>query len=40
MGDNRNMSSDSRYWGTVTRERIIAKASMIFMPFNRMGLLH
>jgi len=40
MGDNRNMSSDSRYWGTVTRERIIGKASMIFMPFNRMGLLH
>ena len=40
MGDNRNMSSDSRYWGIVTRDRIIGKAALIFMPFNRFGLLH
>ncbi len=40
MGDNRNMSSDSRYWGVVTRDRIIAKASIIFMPFQRFGRLH
>lgn len=40
MGDNRNMSSDSRYWGVVTRDRIIGKAALIFMPLNRFGLLH
>ena len=37
MGDNRNNSNDSRYWGTVKRNRIMGKASFIFMPFNRMG---
>lgn len=37
MGDNRNNSNDSRYWGVVKRNRIMGKASFIFMPFNRMG---
>ncbi len=26
MGDNRNHSDDSRYWGNVTRDRVLAKA--------------
>ncbi len=37
MGDNRNNSNDSRFWGVVTRDRVIGKAAFIFMPFNRMG---
>lgn len=40
MGDNRNDSNDSRYWGTLERERIIGKASFIFWPFDRLGLIH
>jgi signal peptidase I len=39
MGDNRNNSNDSRFWGIVKRNRVIGKASLIFMPFNRMGLI-
>ncbi len=37
MGDNRNNSNDSRFWGVVKRNRIMGKASFVFMPFNRMG---
>ncbi len=40
MGDNRNNSNDSRYWGTLERSRVIGKASVIFFPFNRMRVLH
>ena len=40
MGDNRNDSNDSRFWGTVERKRIIGKASIIFFPFNRIRFLH
>ncbi len=40
MGDNRNDSNDSRFWGTVERKRIIGKASLIFFPFNRIRLIH
>ena len=32
MGDNSAHSSDSRYWGTVPRERIVGKASVIWWP--------
>lgn len=39
MGDNRNKSNDSRFWGIVTRDRIIGKASFIFWPVNRLGLI-
>ena len=40
MGDNRNNSLDSRFWGTVDRKQIIGKASVIFFPFNRIRLIH
>lgn len=39
MGDNRNNSNDSRFWGVVTRDRVIGKAAFIFMPLNRMGII-
>ncbi len=40
MGDNRNFSNDSRFWGTLDRSRVMGKASVIFYPFNRMRVLH
>jgi signal peptidase I len=40
MGDNRNNSLDSRFWGIVERKRIMGKAAVIFFPFNRIRLLH
>ena len=40
MGDNRNDSNDSRYWGPLDRSRVIGKASLIFWPLNRIRVLH
>jgi len=40
LGDNRNNSHDSRFWGTLPRERILGKAMMVFWPFDRLRLLH
>ncbi len=40
MGDNRNDSNDSRFWGTVKRWRIMGKAEVIFWPVNRIRILH
>ena len=34
MGDNRDNSLDSRYWGFVPRENIIGKPLMIFWSYN------
>jgi signal peptidase I len=39
MGDNRNHSNDSRFWGPLKRDRVIGKASFIFWPLNRIRLI-
>ena len=32
MGDNRDHSNDSRFWGTVKRDKLIAKALFRWYP--------
>ncbi|MCR5743724.1 MAG: signal peptidase I [Lachnospiraceae bacterium] len=39
MGDHRNGSSDSRNWGTVSREDIMGKALFIYFPFDDISWL-
>ncbi len=40
MGDNRNHSNDSRYWGFVDRKYIIAKGMLVYWPFNQCRVIH
>jgi signal peptidase I len=35
MGDNRDDSFDSRYWGTVDRKRIVGRATTVVLSFDR-----
>ncbi|HLV81381.1 MAG TPA: signal peptidase I [Chthonomonadaceae bacterium] len=35
MGDNRNDSYDSRFWGPLDRGRVIGKAALLFWPLSR-----
>lgn len=37
LGDNRNNSYDSHYWGFVPADKIIGKALVRFWPLNRLG---
>lgn len=39
MGDNRGNSQDSRFWGTLPKERFIGRAVFIFWPLNRIGII-
>lgn len=37
MGDNRDHSNDSRYWGTVPDENLVGRAFMIWMNFKSLS---
>jgi signal peptidase I len=39
MGDNRKISDDSRFWGTLPRSYIIGEAFATYWPLNRLGTL-
>ena len=39
MGDNRGNSVDSRFWGTLPKDRFIGRAVFVFWPFNRIGTI-
>ena len=39
MGDNRENSADSRYFGPVPRENLVGVAFMRYWPFDRIGLM-
>lgn len=39
IGDNRNDSLDSRYWGTVPESYLLGKAYMLYYPFERFKLV-
>jgi signal peptidase I len=39
MGDNRNASYDSRWWGFLGRDRIEGRAMIVYFSYDRNGLL-
>ncbi|PMB34110.1 signal peptidase I [Fischerella thermalis CCMEE 5208] len=40
LGDNRNNSYDSHYWGFVPHNKIIGRAIVLFYPLNRIGFFN
>jgi len=40
LGDNRNHSSDSREWGSITKQEIVGKAFFRYWPPKSIGLLY
>lgn len=38
MGDNRNVSYDSRYWGPITKDEIQGRVLLRLYPFNKISL--
>ena len=39
FGDNRPNSSDSRYWGPITKSEISGRAWIIYWPINKAGIV-
>ena len=39
MGDNRNNSQDSRFWGFLNKDRVIGRANFMFFPIKRINML-
>ena len=39
MGDNRGNSQDSRFWGTLPKDRFIGRAVFTFWPLNRLDII-
>ena len=39
LGDNRNNSNDSRYWGNLPLSNVQAKAGLLYWPFSNLKLI-